>query len=106
MNHRDDSRKKNLWSAAMRPLNCQQGWFLSHTVKSPPQPKLESVEGLDRFIVRLLRAHAPALRAPAPAICVRSIRAPAPSASAMAAHLARTKGVRAAASRVPAPAGS
>jgi hypothetical protein len=30
MNHRADSRKKNLLDAVMQPCNCQQGWFLSH----------------------------------------------------------------------------
>jgi hypothetical protein len=31
MNQRADSRKKNLRDVAMKPRNCQQGWFLSHT---------------------------------------------------------------------------
>src|SRR6185312_12190250 len=31
MNQQADSRKKNLLDVAMKPRNCQQGWFLSHT---------------------------------------------------------------------------
>jgi hypothetical protein len=33
MNQRADSLKKNLQPAAMKPLICQQGCFLSHTVR-------------------------------------------------------------------------
>jgi hypothetical protein len=32
MNQRADSLKKNLMAAAMKPLICQQGCFLSHTM--------------------------------------------------------------------------
>src|SRR6185436_2050665 len=110
MNQQADSRKKNLLDAAMKPRNCQQGWFLSHTCDYGHNRKRNRLnalpERLDRLIARFWRARVRVLRADARAICARSIRAPAPSASAATARPARTKGVRAAAPRAPAPAGS
>jgi len=46
MNQRDDSRKKNLWDAAIQPRYCQQGWFLSHTVKARQSRKRNELNAL------------------------------------------------------------
>lgn len=103
MNQRADSWKKNLLAIAKKPLISQQSCFLSHTARDAAThdgiAKTESSEWLDRFSACFLCA---VVRS----TCARSIRASAPSASAGSARPARTKGVRAAASRARAPAGS
>src|SRR2546421_12737542 len=51
MNQRADSRKKNLLDAAMKPRNCQQGWFLSHTCEhrhNRKRNRLKALLGLRR----------------------------------------------------------
>src|SRR6266478_12433 len=51
MNQRADSRKKNLLDAAMKPRNCQQGWFLSHTCEhghNRKRNRLNALIGLRR----------------------------------------------------------
>src|SRR5439155_23641878 len=51
MNQQADSRKKNLLDAAMKPRNCQQGWFLSHTCEhrhNRKRNRLKALLGLRR----------------------------------------------------------
>src|SRR5690349_16795682 len=46
MNQQADSRKKNLLDAAMKPRNCQQGWFLSHTCEHDHNRNENRLNGL------------------------------------------------------------
>jgi len=56
MNQQADSRKKNLLDAAMKPRNCQQGWFLSHTCDYGHNRKRNRLNALQSASIDLLRA--------------------------------------------------
>src|SRR5213076_266143 len=56
MNQQVDSRKKNLWDAAMKPRNCQQGWFLSHMCEHRHNRKRNRLNALQRGLIDLVRA--------------------------------------------------
>src|SRR5947208_17121315 len=56
MNQRADSRKKNLLDAAMKPRNCQQGWFLSHMCEHRHNRKRNRLNALQSGLINSLRA--------------------------------------------------
>src|SRR2546430_3967462 len=56
MNQQVDSRKKNLWDAAMKPRNCQQGWFLSHMCEHRHNRKRNRLNALQSGLIGSLRA--------------------------------------------------
>src|SRR5437660_2731165 len=99
MNQRSDSLKENLQAIGQKPLNRLQSWLLSHTRKAWAAEKSNLLSRLAAVTVRSRRARARA-------ICVQPRRAGESAAAAASGHPARTKGVRAAASRARAPAGT
>src|SRR5438552_18070451 len=98
MNQRSDSLKENLQVIQWKLLNRLQSWLLSHT------PVGRSGRKSNR-LSRLAAVTACSLRADARSICVQSRRAGESAAAAASGRPARTKGVRAAASRGRAPEG-
>src|SRR5258708_25908411 len=96
MNQRADSLKKNLQLIGVKPLINRRRWLLSHIMRCN--------RGENRIEMRFEGVPARLLRLDAPSTCARSSRACAPGAFAGSGPPARTKAVRAGASRFQAPA--